>query len=63
MSGDENYSPAGSSKSRPWLEEATATVRAPNCLSQLYFSVGENVTGGSGVQAEGKVAQSLSWKL
>lgn len=42
-----------------WLEEATATVRAPDCLSKLYFSFREDMTGGSGVLAEAKVAQNL----
>ena len=45
------------------LEEATATVRALSCLSKLYFSVREDVTRGSGVLAEAKVAQSLSCKF
>lgn len=41
-------------ESMSWLEEAAATVRAPSCLSKLYFSFREDVTRGSGVLAEAR---------
>lgn len=37
-------------------------VRAPSCLSKLYFHSGEDVMGGSGVLIEARVAPSLLGK-
>lgn len=63
MSEDENYNPKPHKReSVSWLEEATATARAPSCLCKLYFHFGEDRTGGSGALAESRAAPSLSGK-